>query len=154
MTDRSPISAEVLLAELDVRVCAEGLVVSGRVDARSAARLRAALHEAIGAASAATSEGVPTQVLLDLSQATIGDATGLGVIMGAHHRARQLGARLLVVAVSARIARLLRLAHVDRALGAAALCSRSAVREAQAGANPAARHTHGAAAHTVAPLTA
>lgn len=55
------------------------LVVGGRLDVRSAADARTVLHAAV--------DGGVGDLLLDLSELDSWDATGLGVIMGAHRRA-------------------------------------------------------------------
>lgn len=52
------------------------LVVGGRLDVRSAADARTVLHSAVD-------DGVG-DLVLDLSELEFWDATGLGVIMGAH----------------------------------------------------------------------
>ena len=54
------------------------LVVGGRLDVRSAADARTVLHSAVD-------DGVG-DLVLDLSELDSWDATGLGVIMGAHRR--------------------------------------------------------------------
>lgn len=95
--------ADVQRAEAETTVC-----VHGRVDAQTAGALRELLH-------AVVDEGLPW-VRIDLADAEIGDATGLGVLVGAHHRARRLGVRVVVEPVTERTARLLRLAHLERAL--------------------------------------
>ncbi|CAM5729229.1 hypothetical protein SMICM304S_00986 [Streptomyces microflavus] len=55
------------------------LVVGGRLDVRSAADARTVLHSAVD-------DGVG-DLVLDLTELNSWDATGLGVIMGAHRRA-------------------------------------------------------------------
>ncbi len=60
------------------------LVVGGRLDVRSAADARTVLHSAVD-------DGVG-DLVLDLSELDSWDATGLGVIMGAHRRAAAAGA--------------------------------------------------------------
>lgn len=55
------------------------LVVGGRLDVRSAADARTVLHSAVD-------DGVG-DLVLDLTELDSWDATGLGVIMGAHRRA-------------------------------------------------------------------
>jgi anti-sigma B factor antagonist len=84
------------------------LVVSGRLDSRSASVLRAALHEAVDAA-----EG---DLELDLSGLEIWDGAGLGVLVGAHRKARRADRQIVLIAVAPRIARLLRATRLDRAL--------------------------------------
>jgi anti-anti-sigma factor len=84
------------------------LVVSGRLDSRSASVLRAALHDAVDSA-----EG---DLELDLSGLEIWDGAGLGVLVGANRKARRAGRQLVLIAVAPRIARLLRATRLDRAL--------------------------------------
>lgn len=86
-----------------------GLVVlSGRVDASSVSAYRSSLH-------AAVETGVGPLVI-DLAAVDIIDATGLGMLVGTQQRAEQAGRRLLLRDVPPRVARLLRLTHLDRVL--------------------------------------
>lgn len=55
------------------------LVVGGRLDVRSAADARTVLHSAVDSGAG--------DLVLDLTDLDSWDATGLGVIMGAHRRA-------------------------------------------------------------------
>ncbi len=75
------------------------LVVGGRLDVRSAADARTVLHSAVD-------DGVG-DLVLDLSELDSWDATGLGVIMGAHRRAGRCGRRLVLRAVPPQMQRLL-----------------------------------------------
>ena len=86
----------------------QGVTVSGRIDARAVASLRDLLQRVID-------NGTGDVVLL-LGDAEIGDATGLGVLVGAHHRARRAGRRLVISEASVRTARLLRASRLDRVL--------------------------------------
>jgi anti-anti-sigma factor len=61
------------------------LVVGGRLDVRSAADARTVLHSAVDDGAG--------DLVLDLSELDSWDATGLGVIMGAHRRAGRGGRR-------------------------------------------------------------
>ncbi|HOA03049.1 MAG TPA: STAS domain-containing protein [Dermatophilaceae bacterium] len=85
--------------------------VGGRLDAHSVAHVREVLHGVIDAGTG--------PVLIELPDAEIGDATALGLLVGAHHRARRLGRELYVGEVSERTARLLRMSHLDRVLAQA-----------------------------------
>ena len=78
------------------------LVVGGRLDVRSAADARTVLHSAVDDGAG--------DLVLDLSELDSWDATGLGVIMGAHRRAGRCGRRLVLRAV-----------HMQRLLGATRL---------------------------------
>lgn len=93
-----------------VRVTAPGqeLTIDGRLDVRSAADLRLALHEAISSGRG--------DLHLHLGQAEIGDATGLGVLVESHYRARREGRRLVLGDLTPRTERLLRATRLTRVL--------------------------------------
>ena len=82
--------------------------VSGRLDVHTVAEVRLALHEILGRGAG--------DLLIHLAQAEVHDATGLGVIVGAHHRARRAGRRLVLVDVSPRLDRLLQASRLHRVL--------------------------------------
>jgi len=84
------------------------VTVLGRLDVNSVAEVRLALHDILD-------RGVG-DLLIHLAQAEVHDATGLGVIVGVHHRARRVGRRLVLVDVSPRLDRLLRGSRLNRAL--------------------------------------
>jgi anti-anti-sigma factor len=84
------------------------LVVGGRLDVRSAADARTALH-------AAVDDGVG-DLVLDLSELDSWDATGLGVIMGAHRRAGRSGRRRVRRGVPPQMQRLLVATRLHRIL--------------------------------------
>ncbi len=82
--------------------------VSGRLDVNTVAEVRVALHDILDRGFG--------DLLIHLAQAEVRDATGLGVIVGAHHRARRAGRRLVLVDVSPRLDRLLRSSRLHRVL--------------------------------------
>jgi len=84
------------------------VAVSGRLDASTVADVRLALHGVLGRGSG--------DLLIHLAQAEVHDATGLGVIVGIHHRARRLGRRLILVDASPRLDRLLRASRLHRVI--------------------------------------
>jgi anti-anti-sigma factor len=84
------------------------VTVTGRLDVDSVAEVRLALHEILD-------RGVG-DLLVHLAEAEVHDATGLGVIVGVHHRARRVGRRLVLVDVSPRLDRLLRASRLHRIL--------------------------------------
>lgn len=84
------------------------VTISGRINAGSLTAARDALHRVVD-----TGAG---DVVLMLGEAEIGDASALGVLAGAHHRARRAGRRLVIAQTSARTARLLRLSGLHRVL--------------------------------------
>jgi anti-anti-sigma factor len=110
MIRHSERSAASGCAPVEVTVLAEGvrIRVAGRLDAHSVAQVREVLHGAIDRGSG--------PVLVELPDAEIGDATALGLLVGAHHRARRQVRELYVGEVSERTARLLRMSHLDRVL--------------------------------------
>jgi len=84
------------------------VLLSGRLDGRSAGEVRDTLHSVLGAGSG--------RMVVDLSGVELLDATGLGVLVGAHRRARLSGRDLVLRGASARHTRLLRLARLHRVI--------------------------------------
>jgi anti-sigma B factor antagonist len=82
--------------------------IRGRLDVRTVADVRLMLHDAIDSGSG--------ELLVDVAAAEIGDATGLGVLVGAHHRARRAGRQLVLLDISERLDRLLHAARLHRVL--------------------------------------
>jgi anti-anti-sigma factor len=82
------------------------LVLSGRLDARTATEVRDALHTAIDAGLG--------DLVVDVSGVDLVDATGLGVLLGAHRRAVRAGRRVVLRDASPRLLRILRLARLHR----------------------------------------
>lgn len=84
------------------------MLIRGPLNVHTVGEVRTALVRSI--------DGGVGDFLLHLGFADIGDATGLGVLVGAHHRAERSGRRLVLSAVSPRIDRLLRGSRLDRVL--------------------------------------
>lgn len=84
------------------------LVVGGRLDVRSAADARTVLHAAVDSGDG--------DLVLDLAELDSWDATGLGVIMGAHRRAGRCGRRLVLREVPPQMRRLLVATRLHRIL--------------------------------------
>jgi len=84
------------------------LAVGGRLDVRSAADARTALHQAVDAGRG--------DLVLDLTELDSWDATGLGVIMGAHRRAGRANRRLVLRGVPPQMQRLLVATRLHRIL--------------------------------------
>ena len=84
------------------------VVLVGRLDVRGAAAARDALHRAL--------ELVEDELVVDLSGVELLDATGLGVLVGTHRRARVSGRRLVLRDASPRVARMLSLTRIDRVI--------------------------------------
>lgn len=78
--------------------------VTGEVDVSNAAELRAALD-------ACLSES-PAEVVVDLSGVPYIDSTGIGVLVGAAHRAAEAGARITVARPQRNVLRVLGLLGV------------------------------------------
>jgi anti-sigma B factor antagonist len=94
--------------EIQVLTPGAALALSGRLGAATVADVRAALYEAVDS-------GVD-DLLLDLHGVELVDATGLGVIVGAHRRADRLGRRLVLQRLPERIERLLLATRLNRVL--------------------------------------
>lgn len=84
------------------------VAVSGRLDVNTVAEVRLALHDILNRGSG--------DLLIHLAEADVHDATGLGVIVGIHQRARRLGRRMVLVDVSPRLDRLLHASRLHRVL--------------------------------------
>ena len=84
------------------------VVLQGRLDVAAAADVRLALADAVEAGSG--------DLVLDLSGVDAVDATGLGVLVGAHRRAGRCGRTLVLRDVPPAAARLLRRTRLDRVL--------------------------------------
>jgi anti-anti-sigma factor len=87
---------------------ADEVRLSGRLDARAAGEVRDTLHAVLGGGSG--------PMVVDLSGVELLDVTGLGVLAGAHRRARLEGREMVLRGGSVRIVRLLRLARLDRVI--------------------------------------
>ena len=99
--------------EADVHEVVPGreIGISGVLGVQSVADVRSWLGRAIDA-------GVG-DLIVHLADAEVGDATGLGVIVGAHHRARRAGRRLFIADASPRLDRLLRATKLNRVIAGA-----------------------------------
>jgi anti-sigma B factor antagonist len=84
------------------------VLLTGRLDGRSAGQVRDTLHAMLAAGS--------ERLVVDLSGVELLDATGLGVLVGAHRRARLAGRDLVLRGAHGRVARLLRLVRLDRVI--------------------------------------
>lgn len=82
--------------------------VSGRLDVSTVADVREVLHSAVDHGCG--------DLHVDLAGLELVDATGLGLLLGAHRRAGRAGRRLVLHAVPARVHRLLLATRLDRVL--------------------------------------
>jgi anti-anti-sigma factor len=94
--------------QLDIRVVRPGVDIdlAGRLDARTASELREILQQAVD-------EG-DGDLLIHIGSLEIWDAAGLGVLVGAHRRARRAGRRVVLTEVPPRHLRLLRATKLHR----------------------------------------
>ena len=83
------------------------LRVRGEIDHHSAKEVREQADRAICLYRA-------KEVCLDLSEVEFMDSSGLGLILGRHAKAAELGGRLTVLNPSARVERILTLAGTER----------------------------------------
>ncbi|MCU1592961.1 MAG: putative antagonist protein [Frankiales bacterium] len=84
------------------------VALSGRLDVTAAADVRNALARAVD-----VGEG---ELVLDLTALEAIDATGLGVLVGAHRRAQRAGRTLVLSDVPVGVGRLLLLTRLDKVL--------------------------------------
>ncbi len=81
------------------------VLVVGEVDVSNADELRAALDAALPETAG--------ELVADLSQTTYIDSTGIGVLVGAAHRAAEAGKKLVVAQPQKNVARVLELLGVS-----------------------------------------
>jgi anti-sigma B factor antagonist len=97
---------------MDYRIDTEGAVklvrLSGPVDVSQALQLRELLGAQI--------EGPGARVLVDLSEVTLIDSSGIGVMVSAHRRADAAGAGFVLAGAAASVARVFSLTRTDRLL--------------------------------------
>jgi anti-sigma B factor antagonist len=84
------------------------IAISGRIDVLNAGEVRDALHAALTAGTG--------DLYVDVSGVDLVDATGLGVLVGAHRRAGQLDRRVVLTDASPRFLRILRMTRLHRVL--------------------------------------
>ena len=102
-------SAAARLPECVAEICVgQEVALSGRLDARTVAVVRPALNDILDRGAG--------DLLLHLADAEVHDSSGLGLIVGAHDRARRAGRRLVLVDASPRVDRLLRASRLHRVL--------------------------------------
>lgn len=92
------------------RVSAAGqrLELAGRLDVHTAADARLALVDAVSRGTG--------DLVVDLSQVEALDATGLGVLVGAHRRADRAGRTLVLTDCSSAVTRVLFLTRLEKVL--------------------------------------
>jgi anti-anti-sigma factor len=94
--------------EISIETPGSLLALSGRLSAVTVADVRAALAAAIN--------GGTGDLVVDLQRVDLVDASGLGVLVGAHRLALRGERRLVLRNVPPRIARLLAVTHLNRVL--------------------------------------
>ena len=82
--------------------------LTGRLDVRAAADVRLELADAVDRGDG--------ELVLDLAALESVDATGLGVLVGAHRRAQRAGRTLVLTDVPDAVGRLLLLTRLDKIL--------------------------------------
>ncbi len=82
--------------------------LTGRLDVHAAADVRLALADAVDAGSG--------ELVLVLAELESVDATGLGVLVGAHRRAQRAGRTLVLEDVPDTVSRMLFVTRLDRVL--------------------------------------
>lgn len=93
---------------IDVTEPGRLVALTGRLDVASVADVRLVLHAAVDDGSG--------DLFLDASAVDSIDASGLGVLVGAHRRAGRAGRRLVVAGASTPVLRMLHLTKLDRVL--------------------------------------
>ena len=94
--------------QIDVLCPGATVALSGRLGATTVADVRKALADAIELGAG--------DLVVDLHEVDLVDATGLGVLVGAHRRADRVGRRLVLRRIPERIDRLLVATRLHRVL--------------------------------------
>jgi anti-anti-sigma factor len=84
------------------------VALSGRLDVHAAADVRLELAEAVDHGDG--------ELVLDMASLEAVDATGLGVLVGAHRRAQRAGRTLVLEDIPEQVERLLLITRLDRIL--------------------------------------
>jgi anti-sigma B factor antagonist len=94
--------------QISIDIPGSRVSLSGPLSARTVAEVRSALVAAI-----ACGDG---DLVVDLAEVQLIDASGLGVLVGAHRLARRSERRLVLRRVPSRVERLLAITHLNRVL--------------------------------------
>ena len=84
------------------------VVLSGRLDVSTVHDVRSAIHAALDTGSG--------DLVIDLGAVEMLDATGLGMLVGAHRKAGRGGRRLVLRNLTPQLQRLLRVSRLNRIL--------------------------------------
>lgn len=101
-------TVQLAASQVTVELTPGSAVLRGRLDVHSVADVRLLLHAVMDRGSG--------ELVLDVGDMEVGDATGLGLLVGLHRRADRAGRRLVLRAVPPRLDRLLRLSRLHRIL--------------------------------------
>lgn len=95
---------------MEIEISGNGrlVILHGRLDVASVADVRIALHNAVD-----TGVG---DLVIDMSGVDLIDASGLGVLVGAHRRAGRVGRRVVLTEVPDRVLRQLAMTRLNRVL--------------------------------------
>lgn len=96
MSVRIDVTGEVLTAYL-----------GGEIDHHNAAEMREVIDSALRA-------NTPSLIVLDFSDVTFMDSSGIGLVMGRYRASRPFGAELMVTNTPAGIYKVMRLAGIER----------------------------------------
>lgn len=109
VTDRASMTdATLSLDEPGAEPGCQQVTLSGRLDVGTVAEVREVLHQALASGTG--------DLVVDVHDLEVVDATGLGVLLGVHHRARLLGRRLVLHGARPRVRRILRVTRLHRVL--------------------------------------
>lgn len=96
---------------MSVKIDVTGEVVTaylqGELDHHNAREMREAIDEAVN-------KNMPTLLVLDFSEISFMDSSGIGLVMGRYSLAKKFGASLHVSGVSEQMYKVMRLAGIER----------------------------------------
>ena len=94
--------------EAQVNAAGDLVVIHGALESTNAADVRLVLHEAVDRGSG--------DLVVDLREVNHIDATGLGLLVGAHRRAQRADRRVVLRDVPPRVHRLLTVTRLNRVI--------------------------------------
>ena len=104
-----------MMVDVSGDFAAQRVVLRGRLDAATVGDVRVLLQDVLARGTGA--------LVVDLTDVDVADATGLGVLVGAHRRAERLERHLVLTGVGPRLERLLRMTRLHRILRVQALAA-------------------------------
>lgn len=112
-------SSRSIIVDVSGDSATQRVVLAGRLDVATVGDVRGMLQDVLAHGTG--------DLVVDLTDVDVADATGLGVLVGAHRRAERLERHLVLTGVGPRLERLLRMTRLHRILDVRAAAEVAAV---------------------------